>query len=115
MAVLLAPEEESVGVTAMDRRMTGRALLVARVGDVVERGHRDVTGDAQFPLGVCLQHEPVGRAVRRVAGHTPFDRGGRVLVDERSALVDVTRSAEFPVHHGAGEHGSLGAPVGVVA
>ena len=56
----------------------------------VEAGHDDVTAVAEVALPLKRQHEPIWRAVRRVARRAAFHERRSVLEHEGSELVDMT-------------------------
>ena len=102
-------------VTAVNRGVTGRAVLVPRISKIVDRGSLDMTGDAQLTRPVRLQHETVGRTMRGVAGYAALHRTGLMLEDEWSPLVDVAGGAQLTIDHRPVEHSPFRRTVRVVA
>src|SRR5262249_41021112 len=108
LAVLTRSAEEWVFVRSVDFEVTGGAVRVARVVDVVERrgsspdscavrvwnaGSVRMAFETEELDDVARQQFRVGRAVRRVADLAAFDFDRSVLVNERTLFVSMTFDA----------------------
>src|SRR5947209_276132 len=96
MFIAFLLQQLRVAVGAVDRDVAGRAVLVARTAQVVERrrlraevraANRRVTLDAELRDGRSFQALRIRRAVRLVTRRAVSDRDRSVLEDERAALV----------------------------